>query len=86
MKEIKFTPNTQLHDVKHKISKIPLYFKEGEKVKLTVRFSGRELNHPETGIKLLEQISAMIPNSMVEKSSLNLENKSIHVILTKNTK
>ncbi len=82
MKEIQFRPNTQLHDIKHKINRIPEWFEDGEKVKLVIRFSGREIAHPETGKKLLDLITGMIDNKKIDKGP-SVDGKTLWVVLAK---
>ncbi len=82
MKEIQFSPTTQIHDVKHKISKVPEWLEEGLKVKLSIRFSGREASHPETGIELFNKIFALLPEAQVDKEP-KLEGKVMWTILSR---
>lgn len=82
MKEIQFSPNTQLHDIKHKINKVPEWLVSGEKVKISIRFSGREATHPETGIALFEKIIALLPEAQVDKDP-KLEGKVMWTILSR---
>jgi translation initiation factor IF-3 len=82
LKEIKFTPNTQLHDIKHKIAKVPQWLVDGEKVRLSVKFSGREIAHPETGIDLLNQVIELIPEAQVDKSP-TLDGKQMWALLSR---
>ncbi len=53
LKEVKFRPNTDEHDYKFKLRNIITFLKEGNKVKLTVTFRGRELVHTNLGIKVI---------------------------------
>src|SRR6201998_864061 len=55
IKEIKLRPNIDKHDYEVKQRAITCFFKKGDKVKVTLRFRGRELAHPELGMKLLQQ-------------------------------
>ena len=48
LKEIKLRPKTDDHDIDFKVKHIRRFLSEGDKVKLTVRFRGREITHPET--------------------------------------
>lgn len=58
VKEIKMRPNIDDHDYDVKMRAIQRFFDEGDKVKVTLRFRGRELAHPELGMKLLQQVKA----------------------------
>jgi translation initiation factor IF-3 len=56
IKEIKMRPNIDEHDYQTKMKAIHRFLDEGDKVKLTLRFRGRELSHGELGLKLLERV------------------------------
>ncbi len=56
IKEIKMRPNIDVHDYEVKMRAIKRFFEEGDKVKLTLRFRGREMAHIELGAKLLDRV------------------------------
>lgn len=56
IKEIKMRPNIDTHDYGVKMKAIGRFLDDGDKVKLTLRFRGREMAHQELGLKLLERI------------------------------
>ena len=56
IKEIKMRPNIDIHDYEVKMRAIKRFFEEGDKVKLTLRFRGREMAHLELGAKLLDRV------------------------------
>jgi translation initiation factor IF-3 len=56
IKEIKMRPNIDVHDYDVKMRAIKRFFEEGDKVKLTLRFRGREMAHLELGAKLLDRV------------------------------
>ena len=56
IKEIKMRPNIDEHDYQTKMKAINRFLEDGDKVKLTLRFRGRELSHGERGLKLLERV------------------------------
>lgn len=85
MREIKFSPTIQLNDIKHKVKHIEEFLLEGEKVKLTVKFSGREVNFPETGIKVLNSIVNLLNNIVVDKQA-SLEGKLMSCIISRASK
>jgi translation initiation factor IF-3 len=58
IKEIKFRPNTDTHDYDVKMRSVQKFLETGDKVKITLRFRGREMAHMEIGRKLLERITA----------------------------
>ena len=56
VKEIKFRPMIDDHDYEVKMRSMQRFFEEGDKVKVTLRFRGREMAHQELGVKLLERV------------------------------
>ncbi len=56
IKEIKMRPNIDDHDYDTKMKAVQRFIEEGDKVKLTLRFRGRELSHGELGLRLLERV------------------------------
>ena len=56
IKEIKMRPNIDDHDYDTKMKSVKKFIEEGDKVKLTLRFRGRELAHGQLGLKLLERV------------------------------
>ena len=58
LKEIKLRPNIDTHDYEVKAKATHRFFDEGDKVKVTLRFRGREMAHPELGMKLLLKVKA----------------------------
>ena len=58
VKEIKIRPNIEEHDYQVKIRAMNRFFGDGDKVKVTLRFRGREMAHQELGAKLLERVLA----------------------------
>ncbi len=58
VKEIKFRPNTDIHDYEVKMRSVFKFLENGDKVKITLRFRGREMAHQELGRALLERVAA----------------------------
>ena len=56
LKEIKLRPVTEIHDYTFKIKHAQKFLSKGDKVKFTIKFKGRELQHSELGTKLMEKI------------------------------
>ena len=57
VKEIKFRPNTDTHDYDVKMRSVQRFLEDGDKVKITLRFRGREMAHLELGRRLLERVA-----------------------------
>ena len=58
VKEIKFRPGTDKHDYDVKMRSVLKFLEEGDKVKVTLRFRGREMAHQELGLELLKRVAA----------------------------
>ena len=58
IKEVKFRPGTDEGDYQVKLRNLTRFLEEGDKVKVTLRFRGRELAHQEIGRKLLQRLEA----------------------------
>ena len=56
IKEIKFRPNTDTHDYEVKIKSVVKFLGNGDKVKITMRFRGREMAHQQLGLELLNRV------------------------------
>ncbi|MGB0678053.1 MAG: translation initiation factor IF-3 [Polyangiales bacterium] len=70
LKEIKLRPKTDDHDVDFKTKHVRRFLEEGNKVKLTCRFRGREITHPETAKRQLDAIIAAVSDiGLVEVAS-----------------
>ena len=67
LKDIKVRPNIDDHDYQVKMKAIHRFFEEGDKVKVTLRFRGRELQHTNLGMELLDRMRAELePFAKVE--------------------
>jgi len=58
VKEVKFRPNTDTHDYEVKMRNVFRFLENGDKVKVTLRFRGREMAHQQLGRELLERVAA----------------------------
>ena len=56
IKEIKFRPNTDTHDYEVKMKNVVKFLDNGDKVKITMRFRGREMAHQQLGLELLNRV------------------------------
>jgi len=81
LKEIKLRPNIGDNDLNIKIKQITKFLNEGHKVKITVRFRGREITHNELGINLANSI--MESTTEVAKAELEpkIEGKQVAMVL-----
>jgi translation initiation factor IF-3 len=82
IKEIKVRPNIDENDYQVKLRAMRSFIEEGDKVKVTLRFRGREMAHQEIGVRVLERIrSEMDPLSKVEQMP-RMENRQMVMVLT----
>ena len=86
IKEIRVTPNIEEHDFSFKAKNAKKFLEDGNKVKITVRFRGRELNYVKMGEEVLNKfIETLSETGNVEKKPL-LEGKNMFVILAPSNK
>ena len=82
IKEIKVRPNIDENDYQVKMRAMKSFIEEGDKVKVTLRFRGREMAHQEIGVRVLERIkNEMDPLSKVEQMP-RMENRQMVMVLT----
>ena len=81
VKEIKFRPKVDEHDYDFKKKHIERFLTEGDKVKATVFFRGREIAHPEIGRRILERLIQEITELAIAENMPRLEGNTMHVIL-----
>ena len=83
VKEIRITPNIEQHDFEFKVKNARKFIEDGNKVKITVRFRGRELNYVKLGEDNLNKfIEALSDIASPEKKAI-LEGKNMFIILAK---
>ena len=83
IKEIRITPNIEQHDFEFKLKNAQKFIEDGNKVKIKVRFRGREMNYLKLGEQVLNKfIEELAEISTVEKKPL-LEGKNMFIILAK---
>ena len=82
IKEIKVRPNIDENDYQVKMRAMKSFIEEGDKVKVTLRFRGREMAHQEIGIRVLERIrNEMDTTSKVEQMP-RMENRQMVMVLS----
>jgi translation initiation factor IF-3 len=81
LREVRFRPNIDDHDFEAKVRTIKKLLDEGDKVKVTVRFRGREITHPELGWKLLQRVSEALQGAAAIARQPIIEGRSMTVIL-----
>ena len=81
IKEIKMRPNIDIHDYDVKMRSIVRFFEEGDKVKVTLRFRGREMAHMELGAKLLDRVKQDTSTLAKVESEPRLEGRQMVMVL-----
>ena len=77
IKEIKFRPSTEISDYQVKLRNLTRFLNNGDKVKVTMRFRGREMVHQELGARMLERIEADLQNYGVVEQHPKLEGRQM---------
>ena len=75
IKELKFRPTTDVGDYAIKLRNLRRFLEEGDKVKITVRFRGREMTHQELGRAMVDKISAEIAEEAVIEQYPRMEGR-----------
>ena len=81
LKEIKLRPNIDVHDYEVKAKAMRRFFEEGDKVKVTLRFRGREMAHQDLGVKVLERVKADLTEVAKVESDWQLEGRQMVMVL-----
>jgi translation initiation factor IF-3 len=81
VKEIKFRPKVDEHDYQFKKKHIERFLSDGDKVKATIFFRGRENAHPEIGRRILERLVGELIDVAVAESEPLKEGNQLHTIL-----
>jgi translation initiation factor IF-3 len=81
VKEIKFRPMIDDHDYDVKMRSMKRFFEEGDKVKVTLRFRGREMAHQELGVKLLDRVKDDIGKIAKVESEPRVEGRQMVMVL-----
>jgi translation initiation factor IF-3 len=81
VKEIKMRPNIDDNDYNIKMRKIHQFLEEGDKVKVTLRFRGREMAHQELGLQLLQKVRAQTEEIAKVESEPRLEGRQMIMVL-----
>lgn len=82
IKEVRFSATIEDHDFQTKMRNVVKFLKEGDKVKLTVRFRGREITHAEIGQRVLERAAEEVKDLCIVERRPKLEGRSMVMILT----
>ena len=81
IKEIKMRPNIDDHDYDTKMKKVLEFIDEGDKVKITLRFRGRELSHGQLGMVLLQRVQADVAETAKVEAYPRMEGRQMLMVL-----
>ena len=81
IKEIKMRPSIDDHDYDVKIKAMRRFFEEGDKVKVTLRFRGREMAHMQLGMQVLQRVKAELGDTVKIESEPQLEGRQMVMVL-----
>ncbi|HLY91944.1 MAG TPA: translation initiation factor IF-3 [Candidatus Angelobacter sp.] len=81
LKEVKFSVNVDEHDYVTKRNHVLRFLEEGDKVKASLRFRGREMAHQNLGRKVLERLVTEVGDKGIVEFRPRMEGNTVHVIL-----
>ena len=82
IKEIKFRPGTDTHDYEVKMRSVNRFLEEGDKVKITLRFRGREMAHQELGMELLNRVASDVAEVAKVEQMPRLEGRQMVMMIS----
>ena len=81
IKEVKFRPTTDSGDYNIKLRNVRRFLEDGDKVKINVRFKGREMSHQELGIEMAKRIEADLVDEATIESRPRLEGRQMIMMI-----
>ena len=81
IKEVKLRPNIEQHDFDVKLKNATRFLADGDKVKVTIMFRGREMSHPEIGKEILTKFADALKDSVTVERDAKLEGRNMIMIL-----
>ncbi len=82
IKEVRLSPNIETNDLNTKVNMARKFLTKGDKVKVTLRFRGREMAHMNSSKHILDDFAEMLTDVAVIEKPAKLEGKSIMMVLT----
>lgn len=86
VKEVKFRPNTDTHDYDVKMKNVVKFLEKGNKVKVTLRFRGREMAHQNLGRELLERVASDVQEIGKIENMPKMEGRQMVMMIGPNPK
>jgi translation initiation factor IF-3 len=81
LKEVKFRPGTEDHDYQVKMRNVRRFLDEGDKVKLTLRFRGREMAHKELGAAMLKRVETDLGDEITVEQYPRMEGRQMVMMI-----
>ncbi len=81
VKEIKMRPGIDVHDYQVKMKKVHEFLESGDKVKLTIRFRGREMAHQELGGQVMDRVAAEVEESAKIEARPKMEGRQLIMVI-----
>ncbi|MCX7121062.1 MAG: translation initiation factor IF-3 [Gammaproteobacteria bacterium] len=81
VKEIKFRPVTDIGDYRIKMRKIAEFLERGDRVKVSLRFRGREVQHQDLGVEFINRVKADLPVGAVVEQEAKMEGRQITMLV-----
>lgn len=85
VKEIRLSLNIDIHDFNTKLKHAKKFIKNGDKVKVSIRFRGREMGHPELGYDIMKKFAEVISGDANVEKAAKLEGRNMLMFLTPKT-
>jgi translation initiation factor IF-3 len=81
LKEVRLSPTIDTHDLDVKAKSAVGFLKEGDKVKVSLRFKGRQMTHTDKGLQVMNEFFTKVADSAAMEKSAKLEGRSMFMIL-----
>lgn len=81
VKEVRLSPKIGEHDVQVALTKIRKFAKEGDKIRIRIRFRGREIHHPEVARELLKRVATEVQDVTTVEAMPNMDGRSMIMVL-----
>ena len=85
IKEVRLSPTTDEHDFNTKVSQAKKFLSKKDKVKVTIRFRGRELGHPEIGLETMSRFADLCQDFCVVEKPAKMEGRNMLMFLAPKT-
>jgi len=82
LKEIKFRPKTDIHDFEVKLNRLKKFLMQGNKVKVTIMFRGREIVHTHIGKDILKRIAKSLGDRIIIETQAKMEGRQMMMIVS----